>query len=207
MFFSVAPTARRPRTGEPLSAVRFTVPTLAAAGATSRVSRCTPVVVGGRSGTGVCGRRTFVEQLEGLTRCHGQRTERPRTIQAATGLALAGRAGARLAHVLGTPVGRSTVLRLVSALPEPPRSAPRAVCIDEYATRKGHAYGTVIIVLETHRPVDLLPNREASTVATWRAAHPGIEVVAAPDSTCSASASSSAHDLGRRVPWGGSLRP
>ncbi|MFG2903253.1 transposase family protein [Streptomyces zaomyceticus] len=53
-----------------------------------------------------CGRRTFVEQLPGLTRRNGQRTERLRSTLAAVGLALAGRAGARLAAIVGGTVSR-----------------------------------------------------------------------------------------------------
>ncbi|MFT9480600.1 transposase family protein [Streptomyces sp. 11-1-2] len=45
-----------------------------------------------------CRRRTFAEQVPGLTRRHGRVTERLRQAMGAIGLALAGRAGARLAH-------------------------------------------------------------------------------------------------------------
>lgn len=124
-----------------------------------------------------CGRRTFVEQIPGLTRRNGQRTERLRSTLAAIGLALAGRAGARLADVVGVPVSRSTVLRLVEELPEPEVPAPRVVGVDEYSTRKGRHYGTVLVNVETRRPVDLLPDRESSSLATWLAQRPGIEVV------------------------------
>ncbi|MFF7159773.1 transposase family protein [Streptomyces sp. NPDC008139] len=92
-----------------------------------------------------CGRRTFVEQLSGLTRRYGRRTERLRSTLASVGLALAGRAGARLARVFGVPVSRSTVLRLVEALPDPQVPAPRVVGVDEYATRKGRYYGTILV--------------------------------------------------------------
>ncbi|MFD5343634.1 transposase [Streptomyces anulatus] len=51
------------------------------------------------------------------------------------------------------------------------------VGVDEYATRKGRVYGTVLVDIETRRPVDLLPDREASSLAAWLAAHPGTEVV------------------------------
>lgn len=116
-------------------------------------------------GNSGCARRTFVEQIPGLTRRHGQRTERLRSTLAAVGLALAGRAGARIARVLGAPVSRSTVLRLVDALPDPEVPAPRVVGVDEYATRKGRHYGIALVDIESRRPVDLLPDREASSLA------------------------------------------
>ncbi|WP_167518250.1 hypothetical protein [Streptomyces albidochromogenes] len=65
-----------------------------------------------------CGQLTFAGQLSGLTRRYGRRTERLPSTLAAVGLALAGQAGAQLDRVFGVPVSRSTVLRLVEALPD-----------------------------------------------------------------------------------------
>ncbi|MCX4523268.1 transposase [Streptomyces anulatus] len=100
-----------------------------------------------------------------------------RSTLAAVGLALAGRAGARLASVFGASVSRSTVLRLVEALPDLEVPAPRVVGVDEYATRKGRHYGTVLVDVESRRPVDKLPDREASSLAAWLAKRPKVEVV------------------------------
>jgi hypothetical protein len=82
-----------------------------------------------------------------------------------------------MAGVFAVTVSRSTVLRLIEALPEPEVPTPRVVGVDEYATRKGRHYGTVLVDVETRRPVDLLPDREASSLAAWLAERPGIEIV------------------------------
>lgn len=36
---------------------------------------------------------------------------------------------------------------------------------------------TILVYLERHRPIDLLPDRESATLSTWLTAHPGIEIV------------------------------
>lgn len=150
-----------------------------------------------------CGRRTFAEQMSGLTRRHSRWTERLRSTLAAVGLALAGRAGARMARVFGVSVSRSAVLRLLDALPDPETPAPRVVGVDEYAMRKGRVYGTVLVDVETRRPVDLLPDREASTLAKWLAKRPGIEVVCRDRAPCFAEGATAGAPQAARLLTGG----
>ena len=49
--------------------------------------------------------------------------------------------------------------------------------VDDFALRKGHVYGTILIDIETRLPVDMLPERSAESFRTWLEAHPGVEII------------------------------
>lgn len=126
---------------------------------------------------GRCTRRIFTERLAPLVAPWARRTQRLTQWLVHIAVALAGTAGARLSRGLGLAVSRNTLLRLLRRQPLPDVATPQALGVDDWAVRKGQTSGTIVIDLERHRPLALLPDREAKTVALWLQAHPSVRVI------------------------------
>ena len=128
--------------------------------------------------TPTCERQTFTERLPLVAPSYARTTARLSTSQASTGWALGGSAGARHLARQGVPGSRSTLLRRVRALPDPERPEPQVVGVDDWAWRKGHRYGSIVVDLERGCPIDVLADRKADTIAAWFKAHPDVSIAA-----------------------------
>jgi hypothetical protein len=111
-------------------------------------------------GTPECGRRTFVDQVEGLTERFARRTPVLRRTLERLALALAGRPAALLAAHMSIPTSANSLLRLLGKLPgKKLGTAPRILRVDYFAFKKGNVYGRILMDVETGERVDLLPDR------------------------------------------------
>jgi len=117
-----------------------------------------------------CARRIFAERLPAVAAPFARRTLRLQEAWEAIGFALGGEAGARVLRALGMATSPDTLLRLLRRAATPERAAPRAVGIDDWALARGRAYGAIVVDLEAHRVLDVLPDRGADAVAAWLAA-------------------------------------
>lgn len=124
-----------------------------------------------------CIRTIFTERLPHVLAPRARRTRRLVTAQQRIGLALGGAAGERLAEELVYPAGTDTLLDAVRQAPIPPAPPATKIGIDDWAKCKGQSYATIVVDLESHQPIDLLPERSAECVAQWLQEHPGVEII------------------------------
>ena len=52
-----------------------------------------------------------------------------------------------------------------------------AVCIDDFALKKGQRYGTIMVDFESRRIIDMIETRETESVAAWLSEYPAIKYV------------------------------
>ncbi len=93
------------------------------------------------------------------------------------GFAAGGEAGERLTVSLSYGFSADTLLSVMRRGKQTESNAPRVLGVDDWSFCKGKTFGTILVDLERHRVIDLLPDRTAATFSTWLKAHPGVEVV------------------------------
>jgi transposase len=125
----------------------------------------------------ICPQQLFAERLPDILAPDARRTERLTEALRQLALTTGANAGSRLSTKLGGSSSASTLLRILRATNLPESEAPKVVGLDEWAWRKGRTYGTIMVDLEAHRVLDLLPDCRSESVAEWLQHYPSITVI------------------------------
>src|SRR5919204_511278 len=149
-----------------------------------------------------CRRKIFAERVPDLAAPFARRTTRLTAECLRAAFDLGGEPGARHLAAEGTAISARTLLRLVRGAALPIMGTVRVLGVDDWSRRKGRDFGTILVNLERHRVIDLLPDRTAGSLATWLRGHPEVEVVSRHTPLLTASrhrAGSAGSCSGRRV--------
>lgn len=123
-----------------------------------------------------CNRKVFSEQNSHVVR-YSRRTDRVSKLLDILSIELTGKQGSQLTSLLLLSVSASTLTRIALRQPLPKIIQPRVLGVDDWAYRKGVSYGTILIDMETSRPIDILPSREKQELKDWLTKYPDVEIV------------------------------
>jgi len=136
-----------------------------------------------RCGSIACSRRIFAERFPSFVEPYGRLSTRLQSVLKHVALNMGGEPGKRLLKVLGIFVSGDKLLSLAYDAKLPASVSHRIIGVDDFALKRGQTYGTVIVDLETRKPVDLLPDRSAQTLTSWLKTRTGIEIISRDRST------------------------
>jgi transposase len=135
-----------------------------------------------------CPRKVFAQSCHSVFKPYARRLLRADQQLQTIGLQAGAKPGARLCQTIGQSVSASTILRVIRKAPRAVVETPKRLGVDDFAFKKGRNYGTILIDLDEHKPIDLLPDRDGKTLENWLREHPGIELVTRDRSSVYASA-------------------
>ena len=124
-----------------------------------------------------CLRTIFTERLPDLVQSSARLTNRLRETLVALGFATCGEVTSRLAPQLGMQTAPTTIIRRLRAVQIEPPPTVKRLGVDDWAWKKGQTYGTILVDLDLHRPIELLPDRSEQSLEVWLRAHPEIDTV------------------------------
>ena len=112
-----------------------------------------------------CKRKTFASQIDGITERYSRMTLDARHYLEGILVHVPATVGSIQSTMSGMPISASTALRMVYRInPEIDYSSIRRICIDDFASRKGQRYRTMIADADTGLPVEVVYSRDEQDV-------------------------------------------
>ncbi|WP_460972245.1 transposase family protein [Spirosoma migulaei] len=116
-------------------------------------------------------RRVFTQRFDQHIQPYARWITRCQTQLRQLGLLAGGQVGSQMVRLFGLIVSGSTLLRRAKQCPIPSVVTPRVLGVDDWAFKKRERYGTILVDLEKHQVIDLLPDRETQTLKNWLDQH------------------------------------
>jgi transposase len=123
-----------------------------------------------------CLRRIFTEPFPGVLGRYARQTQRLRKVLLELAFSSCAEAAARVSKLLGYVTSSDTLIRY-QRREQRTAPIPQVLGVDEFALRRGCTYGTILIDLERHQPVDILDGKQAEPLAQWLRDHPGVDIL------------------------------
>lgn len=132
-----------------------------------------------------CSRQTFAESLSDWLLTYARRTNCLTTLMRQVSMEVGAEVAHRILKHLHIQVSGDTLLRILRKFGKAysPQVDAHIIGVDDWAFKRGKTYGTIIVNLETHQVIDLLPDRTSDSLAEWLHAHPKVAIVSRDRST------------------------
>ena len=116
-----------------------------------------------------CSKTTFVEDFDGFLSYYGRMTERCADFICMLAMETSCEGCARICRAMNLQISGDSVIRLLAKRYrlQPVSECGSAIGVDDFAFKKRHTYGTIIVDQATHRPVAILDGRDGMTLKEW----------------------------------------
>jgi transposase len=125
----------------------------------------------------VCTHKTFAERIPDTAPFYSRRTIDLDALLNIMGFEMSAEAVRRVCEGLKIAVSPDSVLRLIRKRDFGREPKVRVLGIDDWAFKRGQNYGTILVDLEKHQAIELLPDRTQNTLSAWLQKHPEIEII------------------------------
>lgn len=126
-----------------------------------------------------CDVTTFVENVDGFLNYYSRMTERCEDFICTLALETNCEGSARICRFMNLKTSGDSIIRLLTkryaAQPEVPCGS--IIGVDDFAYKKRHTYGTIIVDEATHKPVAILDGRDGKALKEWLSKNKHVKAV------------------------------